>query len=158
MGMKMKISVLVIVLLTTVAAKAQKRDSVTNEELHKYAVVIDSLETLKKSRAEMSTRFAKGNNRITPSRYTQLLPIIDDSKKLAEAKATADEIAYVKDAIAKLTQAQQTFQTTFNELVAKYVGYDTYNKVKKAIAADKRVKDRYYVEINRLNGVATDVQ
>ncbi|HMV10394.1 MAG TPA: hypothetical protein PK325_06070 [Cyclobacteriaceae bacterium] len=156
--MKMKISVLVIVLLTTVAAKAQKRDSVTNEELHKYAVVIDSLETLKKSRAEMSTRFAKGNNRITPSRYTQLLPIIDDSKKLAEAKATADEIAYVKDAIAKLTQAQQTFQTTFNELVAKYVGYDTYNKVKKAIAADKRVKDRYYVEINRLNGVATDVQ
>lgn len=156
--MKMKISVLVIVLLTTVAAKAQKRDSVTNEELHKYAVVIDSLETLKKSRAEMSTRFAKGNNKITPSRYTQLLPIIDDNKKLSEAKATADEIAYVKDAMAKLTQAQQTFQTTFNELVAKYVGYDTYNKVKKAIAADKRVKDRYYVEINRLNGVATDVQ
>lgn len=156
--MKMKISVLVIVLLTTVAAKAQKRDSVTNEELHKYAVVIDSLETLKKSRAEMSTRFAKGNNKITPSRYTQLLPIVDDSKKLSEAKATADEIAYVKDAMAKLTQAQQTFQTTFNELVAKYVGYDTYNKVKKAIAADKRVKDRYYVEINRLNGVATDVQ
>lgn len=156
--MKMKISVLVIVLLTTVAAKAQKRDSVTNEELHKYAVVIDSLETLKKSRAEMSTRFAKGNNKITPSRYTQLLPIIDDNKKLSEAKATADEIAYVKDAMAKLTQAQQTFQTTFNELVAKYVGYDTYNKVKKAIAADKHVKDRYYVEINRLNGVATDVQ
>ncbi|MFN8334697.1 MAG: hypothetical protein U0U09_06180 [Cyclobacteriaceae bacterium] len=156
--MKMKISVLVIVLLTTVAAKAQKRDSVTNEELHKYAVVIDSLETLKKSRAEMSTRFAKGNNKITPSRYTQLLPIVDDSKKLSEAKATADEIAYVKYAMAKLTQAQQTFQTTFNELVAKYVGYDTYNKVKKAIAADKRVKDRYYVEINRLNGVATDVQ
>lgn len=154
----MKISVLVIVLLTTVAAKAQKRDSVTNEELHKYAVVIDSLETLKKSRAEMSTRFAKGNNKITPSRYTQLLPIVDDSKKLSEAKATADEIAYVKYAMAKLTQAQQTFQTTFNELVAKYVGYDTYNKVKKAIAADKRVKDRYYVEINRLNGVATDVQ
>ena len=87
-----------------------------------------------------------------------MLPIVDDSKKLSEAKATADEIAYVKYAMAKLTQAQQTFQTTFNELVAKYVGYDTYNKVKKAIAADKRVKDRYYVEINRLNGVATDVQ
>lgn len=153
--MKMKISVLAMVLLAALSAGAQKRDSVTNEELHKYVVVIDSLETLKKSRAEMSTRFAKGNTKITPARYTQLLPIIDDSKKLAEAKATADEIAYVKDAMSKLTQAQQIFQNTFNELVAKYVGYDTYNKVKRAIAADKRVKERYEAELSRVSTTST---
>lgn len=151
--MKMKICVLTLLVLASVAVKAQKRDSVTNEELHKYAVMMDSLEALKKSRAEMSIRLAKGNAKITPSRYTQLLPIIDDSKKLAEAKATADEIAYVKDAMTKLTQTQQAFQTTFNELVAKYVGYDAYNKVKKAIATDHKVKYRYEVELNRISGV-----
>ncbi len=156
--MKMKICVLTLLVLASVLVKAQKRDSVTNEELHKYAVMMDSLETLKKSRAEMSIRLAKGNAKITPSRYTQLLPIIDDSKKLTEAKATADEIAYVKDAMTKLTQTQQAFQTTFNELMTKYVGYDTYNKVKRAIANDKRVKDRFYIESNRINGISTDGQ
>lgn len=147
-----------IVLLAGVSAKAQKADSVTDKEIHVYAVMMDSLETLKATRAEMSSRFAKGNAKITPARYIQLLPIISDKKKLAEAKATPDEIAYVTDALAKLTEAQQKFQNAFNSLVAEYVGYDTYNKVKNAIATNKRVKDRYFVEFNRIKGISTDVQ
>lgn len=151
--MKMKICVLVLLIFAGVSVKAQQRDSVTNEEIHKYAVMMDSLETLKKSRAELSIELAKGNSKITTSRYTQLLPVIDDNNKLIEAKATADEIAYVKDAMTKLTQAQQTFQTTFNDLVAKHVGYDTFNKVKNAIATDNKVKYRYEVELKRINGI-----
>lgn len=149
MNRKILVSMLLVAIM--IPAKAQKRDSVTNEELHKYAVVLDSLETLKKQRADLSNSLAKGNTKITPARYTQLLPIIDDAKKLAEVNATADEIAYVKNAMSKLTQAAQTFQNTFNSLVAEYVGYDTYNKVKKAIANDKRVRDRFTAESSRLH-------
>ena len=108
----------------------------------------------------MSTRFAKGNNKITPSRYTQLLPIVDDSKNCRRQRLPQMKLHMLSMPWLSWPRAQQTFQTTFNELVAKYVGYDTCvtTKMKKTIAADKRVKDRYYVEINRLNGVATDVQ
>lgn len=132
---------------------AQKPDSVTNEELHKYAVMMDSLETLKKQRTELSTRLAKGNSNITATRYSQLLPIIDDQKKLSVSKATPNEIAYVKDALVKLSQEGQKFQTAFTSLLNEYVGYDTYNKVRSAINTNPKVKDRFEVEINRINGI-----
>lgn len=153
MSTRLKFTVFVILLATGYSVTGQKRDSVTNEELHKYAVMMDSLETLKKQRTEMSTRLAKGNSKITASRYSQLLPIIDDQKKLAETKATAVEIAYVKDALTKLNQEGQKFQTAFTSLLNEYVGYDTYNKVRRAISNNPKVKDRFDVEINRINGI-----
>lgn len=157
--MRMKI-VLIGLLLTACVftTKAQKPDSVTNEELNRYAVMMDSLETLKKNRNEISIKLAKGNAKITPARYNQLLPIIDDQKKLTAAKATADEVSYVKNALNSLTQEGQKFQTAFTALMNEYVGYDTYNKVKKAIETNKRVKDRYFIESNRIKGIYTDVQ
>lgn len=148
-------SILIAVLLTVTVftTKAQKRDSVTSQELNRYAVMMDSLETLKKNRNELSMKLAKGDAKITAARYQQLLPIIDDQKKLAAAKASAEEVTYVKNALAALTKEGQKFQTTFTSLMNEYVGYDTYNKVKKAIETDPRVKDRYTAEIKALNGV-----
>lgn len=159
MCMRMKIIFLGALLTINVfITKAQKPDSVTTEELNRYAVMMDSLETLKKHRNEISIKLAKGNVKITPARYNQLLPIIDDQKKLTAAKATADEVSYVKNALNSLTQEGQKFQTAFTSMVSEYVGYDTYNKVKKAIETNKRVKDRYFLESKRLNGISTDVQ
>lgn len=151
--MKIKITFLAILLTAGLCAKAQKRDSVTNAELNRYAVMMDSLETLKKNRAQISAKLAKGNTKITPARYTQLLPIVEDQKKLAAAKATPDEISYVKDALKTLTAEGQKFSSTFTSLMSEYVGYDTYNKVKQAVDSDPKVKSRLEVEIYRINGV-----
>lgn len=153
-GMRVKIILLVVLLTATVfTVKAQKRDSVTSEELNRYAVMMDSLETLKKQRNDISVKLAKGNTKITAARYQQLLPIIDDQKKLAAAKASADEVTYVKNAITTLTKEGQKFQTAFTSLMNEYVGYDTYNKVKKAVETNPKVKERYTAEIKALNGV-----
>jgi len=152
--MRMKIILIGVLLTATVSTtKAQKPDSVTSEELNRYVVMMDSLETLKKNRNDISVKLAKGNAKITPARYSQLLPIIDDEKKLAAAKATADEVAYVRNALKSLTQEGQKFQTAFTSLVNESVGYDTYNKVKKAIETNPRVKERYTDAIKALNGV-----
>ncbi|CAN0498550.1 unnamed protein product, partial [Phaeothamnion confervicola] len=128
-------------------------DSVTNAELNRYAVMMDSLDVLKKQRSEISSKVSKGNTKITAARYQQLLPIIDDPKKLEAAKATAEEIAYVKKAIASLTEEGKKFQTAFSSLMSEYVGYETYNKVRKAISTDPNVKTRYEAELKRLSGV-----
>jgi seryl-tRNA synthetase len=151
--MRMKITFLTILIIVSISAKAQKADSVTNEELNRYAVMMDSLETLKKQRNDISTKLAKGDTKITAARYQQLLPIIDDQKKLAAAKASSDEIAYVKKALTSLTEEGQKFQTAFTSLMNEYVGYNTYNKVRKAIETNKHVKDRYTAEMKARNGV-----
>lgn len=158
MRIRLKFTFLILLVATSLSATAQKRDSVTNEELHKYAVMMDSLQTLKKQRAEMSTRLAKGNAKISPARYQLLLPIIDDQKKLTEAKATKEEIEYVKKALDSLLQEGRKFQTAFTSLMNEYVGYDTYNKVKQEIETNNRVKDRYTAETNKLNGISEDIQ
>jgi hypothetical protein len=152
--MKLKF-IFFVILLTTIAlsTKAQKTDTITDSELNRYAVMIDSLDALKKQRTEISKKLAKGDSKITAIRYNQLIPIIDDKKKLTEAKATADEIAYVKKALEILTEESKKFQNAFNSLFAEYVGYDTYNKVKSAIETNPKVKYRYEVEYNRINGI-----
>lgn len=151
--MKMKITFLAILFIAGLSAKAQKSDSVTSTELNRYAIMMDSLETLKKNRAQISAKLAKGNAKITAARYTQLLPIVDDQKKLTAAKATPDEISYVKDALKTLTAEGQKFSSIFTSLMSEYVGYDTYNKVKQAVESDPKVKSRLEVEIYRINGV-----
>lgn len=150
--MKLKI-IFFGVLLTAVAftTKAQKVDSVTREEMTKYVVMMDSVESWKKIMAETSIKLARGNEKITAARYTKLLPLLDDQKKLNEANATADEIGYLKKAMEIRNENARDFQDAFTSLMAN-VGEATYKKVSKAVASDPKVKERYIHEINKLNG------
>lgn len=127
----------------TLLAGAQKRDSINNEDLTRYAVMMDSVQSVQKKISNRTIELARGNSKITPARYTALLPLADDQKKLTEAKATSDEIAYVKKALAIRTEDGLKLSNTFEALMNEYVGYDTFNRVKAAIASDPKVKRRY---------------
>ncbi len=127
----------------TLLAGAQKRDSINNADLERYTIMMDSVQNVQKKISDKSIELAKGNSKITPARYTLLLPIADDQKKLAEAKATPDEIAYVKKALAIRTEDGLKLSETFQSLMNEYVGFDTFNRVKAAVASDPKVKWRY---------------
>jgi hypothetical protein len=127
----------------TLLAGAQKRDSINNEDLTRYAVMMDSVQSVQKKISNRTIELARGNSKITPARYTALLPLADDQKKLTEAKATSDEIAYIKKALAIRTEDGLKLSNTFQALMNEYVGYDTFNRVKAAIASDPKVKRRY---------------
>lgn len=154
MCMRIKFTFLTVLIFTGISAKGQQADSITNEELNRYAVMMDSLEALKKQRNDLSIKFAKGNEKITAARYQQLLPIIDDQKKLADSKASLNEVTYVKKALTDLTEEGKKFQIAFTSLMSEYVGYDTYSKVRKAISINPKVKARYEVELYRINGIS----
>lgn len=150
--MRLKITFLAVLLTASVfTTKAQKPDSVTRGEMTKYVVMMDSVETLKRIMAETNVKLAKGNDKITPARYNILLPLLDDQKKLSEAKATPDEISYLKKAMEIRNKKAQNFSATFTSLIAN-TGEATYKKVSKAVATDPKTKQRYIYEINKLNG------
>lgn len=141
------------VTLFSLSAKAQNADSVTTEELTKYVIMMDSLEGYKRNLTEATAKLTGTNNKISAARYNQLAGIINNPEKLAEAKATQDEITYVKKTVAQRTEETLKLQNAFNTLMNEYVGYDTFNKVRKAISTDPKVKTRYDAEMKKRSSV-----
>lgn len=147
--MMIKLTLFLILFTIPLSLHAQQPDSVTNEELTKYVVMMDSVETLKKQLTELSSKIVNGNSKISAQRYGQLVSAIDNAEKLKEIKATPDEIAYVKKGVAQRNEQTLKFQNGFSSLMNEYVGFHTFNKVRKAIANDPKVKARYDAEMNK---------
>src|SRR5690606_16101646 len=77
------------------------QSEVTDEELEKYAVTMDSIEDMKASLLEDISEMVAKNEKMTNARYNDLSKIIDDEAALKEAKATPEEITFIKEVIAK---------------------------------------------------------
>lgn len=130
------------------AAQAQ----ISDEELEKYAVTMDSINDMKESLLEDITEMVKGNEKITNARYNELSKIADDDAALAEAKATPEEIAFIREVAAKKDEGTAKIQETFQSMAKDYVGASSYNKVKKALESDTEVKKRYETFMDKLEG------
>jgi hypothetical protein len=122
---------------------AQETPAVTDEELKKYAVAMDSIEVLKGNVIKIITELVDKNEKIAPTRYNELSRIIADEAKLTEAKATPEEIAVVKEIIARRDEETKKINTTLQSLAKDYVGAATFNKVRNAVKADAALKARY---------------
>ncbi|MDH4057513.1 MAG: hypothetical protein OEU76_02055 [Cyclobacteriaceae bacterium] len=118
-------------------------ESVTDEELRKYAVVMDSVDHMSKNLLETITELVMSNDQISAARYNDLNKIIDDEAKLKEAEATPEEIAAVKEVVKRKEEETAKIQEIFMTLATEYVGAATYNKVKKALGSDPDTKTRY---------------
>ena len=116
---------------------------VSDEELKKYAVVMDSVDRMSNTLLETISELVKNNDQITAARYNDLNKIIGDETKLKEAEATPEEIAAVKDVVKKKDDGTAQIQATFLSMAKEYVGAAVYNKVKKAITSDPATKTRY---------------
>jgi ATP-dependent Lon protease len=116
--------------------------TVSDEELKKYAVAMDSIEDMKNELLTSMSEFVKNNEKITGERYNELSKLIDDEAKLTAANATADEISAIREVIKMKEEGTAKIQQTFQALAKEFVGASVYNKVKKALA-DPEVKTRY---------------
>lgn len=130
--------------LCTFSILAQESDTpISDEELTKYAVVMDSIDNLKKDLLESISGLVKNNDKISAARYNELSKIVNDETKLTEAKATTEEITALKEILTKKDEGTAKIQETFQSLAKEYVGATIYNKVKKALSTDSSVKARY---------------
>lgn len=154
--MKKNILLFVFALFAVTSLHAQSdaatQEQVTDEELEKYAVTMDSINDMKQSLLEEITDMVKSNESITNARYNELSKIADDEAALAEAKATPEEIAFIKEVAAKKEEGTARIQETFQSMAKDYVGATSYNKIKKALESDDEVKKRYETFMDKLDG------
>jgi ABC-type ATPase with predicted acetyltransferase domain len=129
-------------LLMTGIAHAQDA-AVTDDELKRYATAMDSVNELTASLKTLITDMVRSSKVMTGARYNELSKIIADEAKLAEAKATEEEIAFVKQVAAKRDEETAKINQAFQTLAKDFVGAAVYNKVKKALASDAALKEKY---------------
>jgi oligoendopeptidase F len=142
MGLKMKLNALIAItalLLVSTLSNAQ----VTDTELKSYIMVIDSIKTLKDQLTAKMNQLATGNGKVSPGRFNSLMPIIENQTKLADLKATPEEIAYVKKAAAIRDEETRKFQQAYQSLITNDIGNDVFTKVRNALKSDTTLKKRY---------------
>lgn len=140
--MKAKFLLFPLVTLFTITAALAQETTVSDEELTKYATAMDSINEMSADVKIMITNMVNGNT-MTATRYNEISKIISDQTKLAEAKATPEEITFVKEVAAKRDEETAKINLAFQSLAKDYVGAATYNKVKKALASDPELKVKY---------------
>ena len=123
---------------------------ITDEELGKYAVMMDSVNDMKQSLLKEITAMVKGNGKIKNARYNELSKIIDDEAALTKAKATPEEIAFMKEVAAKKEAGTLRIQETFQTMAKDFVGASSFNKIKSALESDEEVKQRYQAQLNKV--------
>jgi hypothetical protein len=123
---------------------------ITDAELEKYAVTMDSVNDMKQTLLKEITDMVKSNEKITNARYNELSKIIDDEAQLTKAKATPEEIAFIKDVATKKEEGTMKIQEAFKSMAQDYVGASSYNKIKKALDADPEVQKRYQEQMSKL--------
>jgi len=116
---------------------------ITDEELKKYAITMDSVNDMKQSLLNQITTMVKENEKMTAGRYNELSKIIEDETKLTEAKATPEEIAFIKEVSRVKDEGAQAISDTFQKLAQDFVGAKTYNEIKNSLPTDDELKKRY---------------
>jgi uncharacterized protein YukE len=141
----MKFKVLSVVFMIAMAGSAYAQDAVavTDEELKKYAVAMDSINELQAELNGTIKEMVTTNTGVSAARYNELFKIINDEGKLLDANATTDEINFVKQVIAKREEGTAKIKQTYQSLAKDYVGATAFNKVKKALSSDEALKTKY---------------
>lgn len=132
-----------LLFITSAAVHAQEADSISRDELKRYAVMMDSIDVLKKNLFHEISDMVKNTDSISVTRYNELSKIADDSLALVEANATPEEIGVIKKVQAHKVDGTSEIQAAFKEMATGYVGAATYNKVRKALSSDAEVKSQY---------------
>lgn len=128
---------------TAAIAQDATEEQITDEELTRYAVAMDSVERMKATLMAKITDKVENNDLMVNSRYNELTKIIDEEAQLAAAKATPEEIAFVKEIGVMKDEGASVIKETLIAMVKEDVTAATYNRVTKALKSDPEVKKRY---------------
>jgi hypothetical protein len=140
----MRAKFLFITVFSFIAFASVAQDAVvSDEELTKYATVMDSVTEMSIAVQATLSDMVKDSEVMNGTRYNELSKIASDETKLAEAKATPEEIAFLAEVAEKKKTETLKINQAFQSLAKDYLGAATYNKVKKALAADATLKAKY---------------
>jgi hypothetical protein len=150
--MKVNYFLIALLLIASFGVRAQEAEStaVSDDELERYAVMMDSIDEMRVSLLSEISEMVKGSEKISVTRYNELSKIIDDQEKLTAANATPEEIAAIKEVQERKDSGTVRINDAFKALAKEYVGASTYNKVRKALKDDTEVKSKYQTLLDEL--------
>lgn len=144
--MKLLRFVLPLVLISIINvcnAQTAAKSAITDEDLKKYAITLDSVKGMQLTLNAIISEMVQKNTVMSVPRYNELSKIKDNEAKLTEAKATPEEITFVKDITDKRAEEMVRVNATYMGLVKDYVGVKTFNAIKKSLETDEEVKAKY---------------
>lgn len=129
----------------TVLSKAQTsaQNEISDEDLKKYAITMDSVDAMKKTLHQMVTDEVQNNTVMSVTRYNELFKIVSDEAKLKEANATPEEIAFLKEVDAKRELNIERINAAYQAMAKDYVGAKAFNAIHKGLKSDAALKARY---------------
>lgn len=139
----MKVLVPCLFMLLAVGSKAQTTTEITDEDLKKYAITMDSVEAMQVTLRELVAEKVRSNTVMPVARYNELFKIIDDEAKLKATNATPEEIAFIKEVNEFRKLNIERINTNYQALAKDYVGLKKFNAIRKSLQSDQELKARY---------------
>jgi hypothetical protein len=129
--------------MMAMGSKAQTSTEITDEDLKKYAVTMDSVAAMQESLRQIVAETVQENTVMPVARYNELFKIAEDEAKLKEKNATPEEIAFLKqiDDLRKVNI--ERINASYQALAKDYVGLKAFNAIRKSLPSDQALKARY---------------
>lgn len=151
-GIKTLIFTIMISVLAGNLALAQ--DEITDDDLHKYAIMSQSIKFMKKDVSIELNKMIKAQEGMTGQRYKELAATKGDETKLATIEAKDYEKQFI-ELVNKLKEERTASIKQVNtELATKMVGNKgkTYKKIKADLKTNEGLKARYEVILAQVSG------
>jgi len=143
MSSQRALSLIFLLAIATAGYAQTSKPAFTDEDLKKYAITMDSIKDMQESLNENITTMVQKNTVMPVTRYNELFKIINDSTKLVAASAKVEEIAFVKEVAKKRADESARITATFQSMAKEYVGLKAFNAIKKSLATDTALKEKY---------------
>nr|WKN36867.1 hypothetical protein K4G66_31365 [Tunicatimonas sp. TK19036] len=111
------------------------QDEVTNDELYKYAVVQETLDLFQSELSAQITEYVESQPSEIKNRYNALAG--------GETPGNDAEKQFIDQVNSMKGERTSEFTDAYKTLIKRVLGAQSYAKVKKAVANDSDVKQRY---------------
>ncbi len=151
MNLRSLLSIFFSIALVTAGYAQATKPAFTDDDLKKYAITMDSVKDMQETLNETITQMVQTTTVMEVPRYNELFKIIDDPAKLASAGAKPEEIAFAKEVAQKRSDESARITATFQSMAKEYVGLKAFNAIKKSLASDTALKEKYDALVKELD-------
>ncbi len=144
--MKRKWTLLLVMFFGISAAQAQDETPLTDEELKKYALVMDFADQEKLKLKESYNAMIQAEELMAGGkRFKELKEAAGNEVKLAELEVTPEELDVFNKIEAANNENIAAFKTAYTEMIKdkEQLGAGLYNRINKALKSDDELKTRY---------------
>lgn len=136
---------MLMLLLSVNQVKAQDDEAVSDENLYRYALMMEVVESMKKEISAKTNEMIKNQEGMTGQRYLELAKTGGDEAKLEAAEAKDFEKKFLELVTNMQDEHKEAISDVLNTLANKMIngGAKSYKAIRDALASDEAVKARY---------------